>query len=177
MELTAKAKVTAVAGWAALAAGTTFLAYSLVQGHTAHALAGVCLTTTSLTLLALVTIRRWIVTTAQERKRLADAIREVEAEKAKYITSQAALEMERQRIVRDADAERAALSAQAIAERQALHDEFDEKRAELVCKTLEASAKLLRRLDAEPLEAHEHAAVTPLFPDQQPERARERGAR
>nr|WSZ97322.1 hypothetical protein OH820_18120 [Streptomyces sp. NBC_00857] len=104
---------------------------------------------TALTLVALVSIRRWTTDTHAERVRLADATREAETEKSRYIAGQAAMEVERDRMRRDAASGREQLEIQLATARQALADQLEEDRAKISCDALEAALIMLPGLLSE----------------------------
>ncbi|MFB6787627.1 hypothetical protein ACFCWT_13220 [Streptomyces olivaceus] len=118
--------------------------YGLFRHDLAWALGGACLTMPVLTLVALVAVRRWIVDTRDERRALAAAQRQAEGERTRYIAAQAALENEQGRLRRDMAAERAQINARMAAEREALTIEFEERRATLVCETMEATVLMFK---------------------------------
>jgi hypothetical protein len=179
MGLTARAKAAVVTGWTALAVGTLVILYGIARNDLPRSLGGTCLVVTALTIVSLTTIKRWINNVDKERSRLGEAAHAAQVEAAKYFAAQAGLAAEKARMLRDAEAGRAALAVQLKVEREALQDEFEEQRNAIKCKALEQGALLERsgalRAQQEPV--HERAVVTQLFPHQQPERARDRGAR
>ncbi|WP_159056578.1 hypothetical protein [Streptomyces yokosukanensis] len=99
---------------------------------------------TALTLLALTLIRYWIVNTREERRILAAAQREAQAERTRYIAAQAALECEQGRLNRDMTMARQSMAGDLLAEREAMRDHFEEKRAELISETMEATFRMFR---------------------------------
>ncbi|MEV0114622.1 hypothetical protein AB0H77_15420 [Streptomyces sp. NPDC050844] len=154
-------------------------AYLIIHG-VAHkeptgTLAGACLGMMVCAGVGFVSIRRWTTDTRVERARLADAVRDAESERTRYIAAQAAMEMERQRVARDAAADHARTAAILTAERAAMADQFEEQRAQLVSETLEVAFKLARSNTGEETHEHERARVIN-FPQQQAERARSRDA-
>lgn len=175
-DLTAGSRTTAVAAAAVMCTGMTIIVYGVVVNDLARSLGGACLTMTALTLIALVAIRRWVTNTSVERARLAEATREVEAERLRYVAGQAAQEQESTRLRRDAAAALQRAARQIEVERAVMAEAFEEKRAKLICDTIEATYLLARedRLTAEQ-ERREHAKVVP-FPEQEQVRARERGS-
>lgn len=179
MGLKAGARVIAVTGWMMLAIGGLVTLYGIARNDLPRSLGGTCLVVTALTAISLATIKRWITNVDNERGRLAEAAHTAQTEAAKYFAAQAGLAAEKARMLRDAEAGRAALVAQLKVEREALQDEFEEQRNTIKCKALEQGALLERsgafRAQQEPV--HERAVVTQLFPHQQPERVRDRGAR
>lgn len=178
MGLTAGARVTAVTGWAVLAVGVLVALYGIERNDVPRSLGGTCLIVTALTIVALTTIKRWIANVEKERGRLAEAAHVAQTEAAKYFAAQAGLAAEKARMLRDAEAERAALAARLKVEREALHDEFEEQRNALIDSTFEKAVLLERSGALKDLDlGHERAVVTQMFPHQQPERVRDRGAR
>lgn len=124
--------------------GLPALLYGILHDDTARSIGGACLIMTALILTSLVAIRRWIVDTSEERRALADAQREARDEHHRYIASQAALENEQARLNRDMAIERQRIAAQLIAEREALRDEFEERKAALVAETMEATFLMIK---------------------------------
>lgn len=167
-----------------LAAGTTTVLYGVVRDDLARSISGACLLMTGLALIILVSVRRWTSDTQAERLRLSDATREADAERMRYVAAQAALEVERQRVQRDAAAERHQLTARLHAERVAMRDTYEDERARLIAESFETAVQLVRAgvLD-EPKGGHtaNHAKViglfpTPEMPGAEQHRARERGS-
>ncbi|WP_141724702.1 hypothetical protein [Streptomyces niveus] len=118
--------------------------YGVAVNDLSRALGGACLTMTTLTLIALVAIRRWTTNTDNERRRLADATREADNERMRYMAGLAALELERQRVQRDADADREHTAARLKVERAAMRDQFEADRAVLICESLDTAFHLVR---------------------------------
>lgn len=172
-DLTAGSRTTAVAAAAIMIVGIGIIAYGIVANDLARSLGGACLTMTALTLLALVAIRRWVTNTSAERARLAEATREVEAERLRYLAGQAAQEQERARLRRDIAASARKMAKQLDDDRARLAAEFEEKRAQIICDTF-ASTYRLAREDRISAEREQHARVVQ-FPEQETARARERG--
>ncbi|MEU0991078.1 hypothetical protein [Streptomyces sp. NPDC005953] len=133
-------------------------------------LAGLALTLVALTSLVLIFVRHWTSDTRAERARLGEATRDASAVSARYLAAQAALDSERQRLLRDTAAERERCKAQLEAERAALLQEFEESRARIACEAFEAAVVIWRK--GIPKEA-QHAKVIG-FPTQERERERER---
>lgn len=179
MDVTAGTKATAVSAAVVMAAGITVIFYGVVRHDLERSLGGACLTMPALTLIALVAIRRWVTDTSQDRRLLAASVREAQAKRDQYFAAQAALENEQGRLTRDAAADRARAVAAATAEREALHQQFEEKRAQLVCETFELAFEMARRAPDEHARADDKADVVIQFPIQQqeqaPARARSRG--
>lgn len=172
MDLTAGGRATAVSAAVVMTAGMAVILYGIAANDLARSLGGACLTMTALTLLALVSIRRWTRDTQVERQRLSDATRDAEAERTRYVALQAASEMERQRGQRDLAAERRRNALRVKAELDAMRDHFEEERAQLICDSLPIAVDLIRKglLEA-PIQ---HGTVVS-FPTQTREHTRERG--
>ncbi|MEV5851464.1 hypothetical protein [Streptomyces anulatus] len=118
--------------------------YGIITENLERTVGGAIFTMTALTLIALVMIRRWITTTNAERQRLGDAVREADAERMRYVAAQAALEVERSRLRRDAAAEREQLAARLATERDAMDAQFEEKRNTVVIETFATTVELVR---------------------------------
>ncbi|MEE4489379.1 hypothetical protein [Streptomyces sp. BE230] len=172
-DLTAGNRTTAVAAATVMLTGMAIIVYGVITNDLARSLGGACLTMTALTLIALVAIRRWITNTSAERARLAEATREVEAERLRYLAGQAAQEQERARLRRDIAAASRKLAKQLEIERARLAAEFEEKRAQVICDTFAATYRLARE-DRITAEREQHATVVQ-FPEQETARARDRG--
>ncbi|MEV6074979.1 hypothetical protein AB0L80_07710 [Streptomyces sp. NPDC052069] len=151
----------ATAAGAALitSAGLSIVLYGIITENLERTVGGAIFTMTALTLIALVMIRRWITTTATERQRLGDAVREADAERMRYVAAQAALEVERSRLRRDAAAEREQVNARLATERDAMDAQFEERRAELVCTTMETTVRLYRAGHFDPSDPASFARV------------------
>lgn len=169
------ARATVVAAALTATAGISLILYGVARDDLACALGGASVTTVTLTLVTLTAIRRWITDTQAERSRLAESIRSATDERTRYIAAQASIEMERQRLSRDAAADRAQTHAVLAAERAKMQDDFDDQRAQLVCDTLEAGVELMRKHKA--AEATQERARVIAFPKQEGERARSRDVR
>lgn len=128
---------------------------------------------TALILTSLVLIRRWIVDTSEERRTLAEAQREAQAEKSRYIAAQAALENEQGRLNRDMATEQQRIAGQLIAERKAMFAEFEERKAALIAETMEATFRMFHNGKFAPEETSRQCNLIQ-FPGQQPEPLPER---
>jgi hypothetical protein len=176
MDRATSRKTTAATAAVVMVVGLSVILCSVIDDDLTRALGGACLTVSALTLLALVAIRTWITDTSEERRDLAAATREAQAEHTTYIAAKAALEGEQGRFARDMAAERARLAAMLRAEREALAAEFAEKRTQIECEAFELGWKM-----ALSNKRGEHAKTPAAqgeiihFPTQQPERARSRG--
>ena len=158
-------------------AGFALTARGVLRSDLDNAVGGTCLTLVAVTTIALACVRRWIVDTREERRILAAAQREAERERSRYFAAQAALENEQGRLNRDMAAERQRIAAQLVKEREAMRIEFEEKRADLIAETMEATVRMFHAGKFAP----ETAATGQLihFPKQDPaaqatERARSR---
>ncbi|MFE5871587.1 hypothetical protein ACFQ6V_23480 [Streptomyces roseifaciens] len=128
-------RTTSTAAICILTVGLAVVTAGVLTSDPARAAGGACFTVTALTLIALRVIRSWIVNTAAERGRLQDAIREAEAERTKCIAAQAAIEIERDRMRRDAAAAAQQAHEQLAAERDRMSVEFEEARGDLMAQT------------------------------------------
>ncbi|KAF2774688.1 DUF3147 family protein [Streptomyces sp. OM5714] len=144
MDLAEGTRTTAVAAAVTLLGGLAVIVYGIIRHNLAWSLGGACLTMPVLTLIALVVVRRWIVDTRQERIALSIAQRHAEGQRTRYIALEAALENEHGRLVRDMAAERAQMAARLQAERDAMEAEFEERKATLICETMEATVRMFR---------------------------------
>lgn len=151
----------------------------IAHNEAPRSLAGVGAIMIGLTAIVLLVIHKWVTDTRAERSRLATAQREAQEERALCIAAQSALESERTRMRRDLDAEHAALLERARVEREALDDEFEERRADLICETTEATVKMFYDGKFAPNVRRRGTLIQ--FPQQQPEdqphrsRSREHG--
>ncbi len=173
MGLTGGTRATATTGAAALLAGAAVTLHAVVRGDPAQALGGLCLAMVALTLIALLFIHRWFTNTSEERRALADATRAADDERNRYVSLEAALENEHGRRTQAVAAERAALAVRLATEREALHSEFEERRASLIAETMEATVRMYRNGKFAPQPAVKGNLIP--FPQQQPERERSRG--
>lgn len=174
-DLTAGNRTTAAAAAVILIAGVGVIVVGVVTNDFARSLGGACLTMPALTLFALVSIRRWVTNTAAERARLAQATREVEDERLRYVAAQAAQEQESARLRRDAAAEIQQAKARLDVERVAMEAEFEERRNALICKTInDTVVEIINGRLAPPAPTHGRVID---FPGQLADReqARERG--
>ncbi|MZF56883.1 hypothetical protein GTX53_24145 [Streptomyces sp. SID5594] len=144
MDLKTTSRATAAGAALITSAGLAIVLYGIITENLERTVGGAIFTMTALTLIALVLIRRWVTNTTAERQRLSDATREKDTERMRYLAAQAALEVERGRLRRDARTEREHLTARLAAERAAMSAQFEDQRAELVCKTMETTVQLYR---------------------------------
>jgi hypothetical protein len=175
-------RATVVASSVVLMGGVVIILASIVQNEPVRALGGTMLTMTSLTLIAMVEIRKWITNTDTERAALREESRRATergaSQEAKYIACQAALEIERGRMRRDRQEESDQMVAQLQVEREKLREQFEEERAALICETFEAAVSILQhglptatrgKRAVIPFPAASHANSRP-HPDPEPER-------
>lgn len=142
MDFTGSTRTTAATAAAVTLGGLALTLHGAWRGQFTHSLAGVAMTMVALTVIILSVIHRWVTDTRTEHACLAAGVREAQAERLRYIAAQAALENEQARLRRDLNAERAALTAGARAEHEALLAEFEERRGELISDTMEATVRM-----------------------------------
>lgn len=176
MERTSGAiKTMAAAAAAVVLVGLAATLYGLAYGDLPRSIAGLGLTTVGLIVIALIMIRRWVTDTRAERSLLAASQREAQAERARYFAAQAALENEQCRLNQDMAAARRALDVRLKAEREAIAQDFERQRSDLIAETMEATFQMIR---GDKLAAERATGRLIQFPRQhpepQPERARSR---
>lgn len=125
-------------------AGISVLSHGVATVNAAHAIGGGCLSIIALMAASMVLLRSWIMDTANERRVLAAAQQSAAAERSRYFAAQAALENEMGRLNRDIAEERRRIAAQLLAEREAMQQEFEERRATLISETMEATVLMFR---------------------------------
>ena len=174
MSLTGNVRSTAAAGTALLSVGLAASGYSAAYDALPQALGGMALVVIGATLIALSFIRTWMTDTSAERKDLADARRDADAERRKHFAAQAAFECERTRHNRGIAAERARVAATLAAEREAMRAQFEEERLQLQTEAFQTGVEMERAGALKP-DAPTPANLIP-FPHQQtqPERGRSR---
>jgi hypothetical protein len=175
MDLTGGTRATATAAGTILLGGLSIILYGIIRDDLARAVGGAFLTVIALTFIALFVIRRWIVDTSNERVALAAATTKAQDECARYIALQAALENEQGRLRQDVNAELAALNERLEVERRKMDADFEERRNDLISRTMEVTVRMFHKGKFAP-EAARSGSVIP-FPQQepQPQRAREHG--
>lgn len=104
-----RAKMAAAAAGAVMTAAIGVVVYGVVEVNIAAAVGGGFATLAFATLLGVAKIRSWTVDTSAERAQLASAQQQAEDERTRYVAAQGALTQERSRMVRDFEAEAAAL--------------------------------------------------------------------
>jgi hypothetical protein len=125
-------RVTVVTSAVILAAGMLVILASIVRDEPYRAIGGAALTMTSLTLIAMVAIRKWITDTSAERAALRYETQQATNDRMKAIAAQSAMEVERGRIRRDSEHAAKGLATQLAAEREKLFDELEEARNQII---------------------------------------------
>ncbi|MFD8866076.1 hypothetical protein ACFV1F_17155 [Streptomyces sp. NPDC059590] len=146
-----------------LATGGAAIAAGVIVKQPALAVGGTCLAMVSLTGIVLMSVRSWITDVSAERHQLQLAARDLDAERTKYIASQAALQEERSRMRTDLANEQARTRQQLEQEREAIRQEFDDQRGQLICETFEETVRLIRAGLLDPQEPGAIGTVVP-FP-------------
>lgn len=131
-----RTRVTICATTAVSLPGLALAGLGILQNNLPYATAGSGLIISALVISALVLIRTWLNDTTDVRNSLAASQREAERERSRYITLRAHLENEQARLNRDAATAQQQMACDLLAERQALADEFEEKRNALVSDTM-----------------------------------------
>ncbi|MFF7142341.1 hypothetical protein ACFZB5_13970 [Streptomyces nodosus] len=179
MDLTAGTKATAAMSMLVMAVGITAILYGAIRNDLARSVGGACLAIAALTLIALISIQKWITDTSEERRILAAATRQAQDERTRYIAAQAALENERGRLHRDLAAARARIAPTLAAERTKLAAEFEEDRARLISESFETGVLMERAGMLKPGAPAARESNLIQFPGQEharlPERERSRG--
>lgn len=172
MDLTGGTRATVATAGTILLVGLSVILYGIVRDDLSRSVGGAFLTVTALTFIALAIIRRWIVDTSNERRRLADDQRRTQDEYASYIALKAALEVEQGRLRQDISAEHAALNERLTVERAKMEAEFEERRATLRAETMEATVLMFHNGKFAPGVSAAGKLIP--FPQQEPERQRAR---
>jgi hypothetical protein len=144
----------------------------MIRHDLARALAGTCLLLTTLTVIALALLHRWITDTSDQRRVLAEKEAQADAERSRYFALEAALEGEHSRLSMELAGQRASLAAQLVAERRALEAVFEERRATLICETTEAVVQMFQGGKLAPASVARGKVIQ--FPNQIPEHSRSR---
>lgn len=171
MDFMGGTRATATAAGTILLGGLSTILYGIIRDDLARAVGGAFLTVIALTFIALVVIRRWIVDTSNERLALAAATTKAQDERTRYMALKAALENEQGRLRQDVLAELAAINERLAVEGRKMDDDFEERRNDLISKTMEATVRMFHNGKFAP-EAP-CGSVIP-FPQQEPHRQRER---
>lgn len=127
-----------------LLTGSATVAIGAAIHRPALAIGGTCLAMIALTGIILLSVRAWVIDVSAERHQLQLASRALNAERTTYITSQAALQEERGRMRADLAGSQVQIRQQLEREREALRQEFDDKRGELIRDTFEAAVRMVR---------------------------------
>lgn len=142
MRLASGTGIAAAAAATVMFGGLALALNGIATNQVPRSVGGVGAIMTGLATVMLIVIHKWVTDTRTERHLLATAQREAQEERSLCIAAQSALESERTRMRRDLDAEHAALLERARVEREALDDEFEERRGELVNETMEATVRM-----------------------------------
>lgn len=110
----------------------------------ALAAGGAVVVVVAMTVLALICIHGWVVTTAAARARWHTAADKLESERREYVAFQASVQAERDRVRGELAAGRKALDERGRIERERMQQEFDDARAELMISAFEAGVKAHR---------------------------------
>lgn len=172
MNLTGGMRATATTAGMVLLGGLSLTLYGVLRDDYARTLGGTCFTATTLTVLALTIIRRWIADTSDERRALAAAQLRAQDESASYIALKAALVAEQGRLRQDINAEHAALTERLEVERRKMDVDFEERRAELIAETMESTFLMIHGGKFAPTTSGAGKLIP--FPQQEPQRQRAR---
>jgi hypothetical protein len=119
-------------------------AQGISRNDVPRSLGGTCLIVTAVTLIAMLLTHRWIVDTREERRSLALAQQEAEAERRKYFALQAALESEMGRLTRDMNADRHRIATTLVTEREKMHADFEERRLQVTTEAFRTGVQMER---------------------------------
>jgi hypothetical protein len=152
--------------------GLATILHGVLQNDLPASIAGLSLTLTALTAVALILLRGWITDSREERCHLATAQSEAQAERSRYVALQAALEAEQGRRTQDRAAERRADQQRLKVERDAMERQFEEQRAVLIAETMEATFLMIRDGKFAPAEPTRSKVIQfpKDLPHQQPQR-------
>jgi hypothetical protein len=172
MSLTAGTRVTVTAAATAMLGGLGIILYGVLRDDLPASIAGLSLTLTALTAIALILLKGWITDTREERRLLATTQCEAQGEKSRYVALQAALEAEQGRLTQDRAAQRRADQQRLKVERDAMERQFEEQRASLAAETMEATFLMIHNGKFAPDEpTHNKVIQFPRdLPHQQPQR-------
>lgn len=109
-----------------------------------HTISGMMLLLAASTFLILSRVRAWIGDNRAERERLRDEGDKLADQRTRYFAAQAALECERDRIRADLRASQIAAEQTLADERDAMQQEFDDKRAELTRSTFQTAVEMVQ---------------------------------
>ncbi|MEV3857794.1 hypothetical protein AB0J38_26145 [Streptomyces sp. NPDC050095] len=144
MGLTAGTKSAVVIAAGILASGFAVILRTTVSSNVAGAVGGASLVMVGLIGLLMLFLRHWVTTTSEERRALAEAQGEAQAERSRYVALQAANESEHGRVLRDVAATRAALKATLDSERRKLRAEFAGTRATELAEAFQTGVEMER---------------------------------
>lgn len=119
-------------------------AQGMTHSDVSRSLSGTSLTVAALTLIGLTFIRSWIVDTRDERRDVAHAQQQAEAERRTYVAAKAALESEMGRLNHEMNIERARIAGTLISERQALRAEFEKERLQITTEAFRTGVEMER---------------------------------
>ena len=156
-----------------LAVGVSLVVLGLQRASTPETLAGVVICISAQMLACMRVIYRWVRDTRAERASLLASQQHHDTEAAKYSAGLLAIAKEQDRTRRELLDGARRLDQAIKVQRAALHNEFEEKRAELVSQAMETAIRLYRAGAFD--EAPRERVIVP-FPAQPAdyERARER---
>ncbi|MFF5670323.1 hypothetical protein ACFY8S_09325 [Streptomyces hygroscopicus] len=124
--------------------GSVTVAVGIALRHPALAIGGTCLAMTALAGIILLSVRTWITDVSAERCQLQLAARDLDTERTRYVAAQAALQEERGRMRADLASIQTQTRQELEREREALRQEFDDRRAELIRETFEEAVRMVR---------------------------------
>lgn len=144
MVLTARTKAAVATAVGLLLVGFAVILRSATLHNPAGSIGGACLVMTGLALAILIFVRRWICDTRDERRALADAQRQAQAEQTRFIALEAAQTNEMGRLSQERKAERARNAAILKAEREKLRAEFANTRTKELSEAFQTGAEMER---------------------------------
>lgn len=154
MSLASGTRTIATTGLITLAVGFGIGAHGVIRADTPRSLVGVTLIGVALTLITLVTVRRWVCDTSADRAELARTRRELETEHRKSIAAQAAIEAEHAHFTRALAAERARMRAVLEADRVAMRAALEDERLQLQKDAFRTGVEMERSGALKPDSAH-----------------------
>lgn len=170
MEITASSKAAMATAAGILVSGFAVIIRSASGDNVAGSIGGACLVMSSLTIIALLFVRHWVIGTSEERRILAACQRQAQEEKQRYFAAQAALENEMGRLTRDMAAERAANRAALAEERRRMRAQFEEERNQLAADAFRTGVEMERSGALKKTTPTQAANLIP-FPKQERQRA------
>lgn len=133
----------AVVAAATFIVGAALIVFGIVADHLPYTIAGAAIAISTQAAVSLCAVRRWTTNTAHERRALRDAQLQADESRARYRAAEYAIEAERKRLRHDAIAAGRRADATLQAELDALHQQFEEKRAALIGETLETAFHMI----------------------------------